>query len=562
MEKFWKRMQKDEVLGSWKVEHETNECGLRLELLDGCHIIPKCTIIIDSGFTFTLFVYNWPIPDEHAIYQERARSVRPENIGELLRSIESAQICEGLPDLTEVKDIALDPVDDAQIPGTIICHSLPKLVTNNEAVFEVSVSFRSVACSPPQENSRNCDKPCKLCTGALNAIKKSSRKKSKSAALPAKSKAPLSSCGKEKLRVTLEATRLENKQLHGQLKSLQDKIERDGVAISDKLETDLLKIMSGQNLEATPHMKFFWQQQMALLQSKKMGRRYHPQVIRFALSIHGKSPAAYRELRDSGALVLPSERVLRDYKNYFKPKAGINIENIECLREKTQSFSEVQRYVALVMDEMKIQSNLVFDKYSGDLIGFIDLGDPIINFACVEEETLATHALAFLVRGMCTDLKHIISYYLTGDLTSFQLMPLFWQVVSVLELSLQLYVCAAVNDGASPNLHINLAKDLKCDVVYKTPNVFATSRFIYFFADSPHLMKTARNCLYNSGSGSRSRYMWNNGNYLLFSHIADLFYSDQEFALHTLPQLTLDHIVLTSYSKMKVKLAAQVIHAH
>ena len=62
---------------------------------------------------------------------------------------------------------------------------------------------------------------------------------------------------------------------------------------------------------------------MALMISKKMGRRYHPEVIRFALSIHGKSPSAYRELRDSGALTLPSEGVLRDYKDYFKPKAGI-----------------------------------------------------------------------------------------------------------------------------------------------------------------------------------------------------------------------------------------------
>lgn len=55
-------------------------------------------------------------------------------------------------------------------------------------------------------------------------------------------------------------------------------------------------------------------------------------------------------------------------------------------------------------------------------------------------------------------------------------------------------------------------------------------------------MKTSRNCLYNSGSGSHSRYMWNNGNYLLFKHIADLFYSDQDFALHSLPKLTLDHV--------------------
>lgn len=213
---------------------------------------------------------------------------------------------------------------------------------------------------------------------------------------------------------------------------------------------------------------------MALLQSNKMGRRYHPQLIRFALSIHGKSPSAYRELRDSGALTLPSKRVLRDYKNYFEPKAGINQENIECIKQKTKT--DLQRYVVLVMDEMKIQSNLVFDKVSGDLIGFVDLGDPMTNAAFVEEESVATHALAFLVRGLCTDMKHIVSYYFTRDVISFQIMPIFWKAVAVLELSLNLWVVAAVNDGASPNrkffnLHSQLAKDLKCDVVYKTLNV-------------------------------------------------------------------------------------------
>jgi hypothetical protein len=44
--------------------------------------------------------------------------------------------------------------------------------------------------------------------------------------------------------------------------------------------------------------------------------------------------------------------VLRDYKNYFKPKAGINVENIESLKEKTKEFTSVQRYVTIVMDEM------------------------------------------------------------------------------------------------------------------------------------------------------------------------------------------------------------------
>ena len=104
------------------------------------------------------------------------------------------------------------------------------------------------------------------------------------------------------------------------------------------------------------------------------------------------------QLKKSGALILPSERVLRDYKNYFKQKAGINKENVENLKDKVSKFSDVQRHVALVMDEMKIQFNLIFHKVSGELIGFINLGDPMTNYATLQEEdTIVSHALAFVV---------------------------------------------------------------------------------------------------------------------------------------------------------------------
>ena len=97
-------------------------------------------------------------------------------------------------------------------------------------------------------------------------------------------------------------------------------------------------------------------------------------------------------------------------------------------------------------------------------------------------------------------------------------------------------------------------------MLYSKPSIFFQQHISLFTsADSPHLMKTARNCLYNSGSGACSRLMWKNGRYLLFRHIADLFYKDQASALHVLPKLTLEHIILTSYSKMKVKLAMQVL---
>ena len=53
-------------------------------------------------------------------------------------------------------------------------------------------------------------------------------------------------------------------------------------------------------------------------------------------------------------------------------------------------------------------------------------------------------------------MKHIVSYYFTRDVTSFQIMGIFWKAVAVLELSLNLWVVAAVNDGASPTTESSL----------------------------------------------------------------------------------------------------------
>lgn len=50
---------------------------------------------------------------------------------------------------------------------------------------------------------------------------------------------------------------------------------------------------------------------------------------------------------------------------------------------------------------MKIQENLIFDKYTGKLIGFVDLGDPDLNYGCFEKvDKVATHILAFYLRGI------------------------------------------------------------------------------------------------------------------------------------------------------------------
>ena len=64
-------------------------------------------------------------------------------------------------------------------------------------------------------------------------------------------------------------------------------------------------------------------------------------IIRYALNHAAKSPSAYEEIRydenqGTGILILPSQRRLRDYKNYIKPERGFNKNIIAELQSKTR----------------------------------------------------------------------------------------------------------------------------------------------------------------------------------------------------------------------------------
>ena len=90
-------------------------------------------------------------------------------------------------------------------------------------------------------------------------------------------------------------------------------------------------------------------------------------IIRYCLSLAAKSPSCYEELRNSGVLFLPSQRTLQDYRNFIRPKRGFHETVLQELTAMTDTYFDVQRYIVLLFDEMKIMSNLFFDKVTGKL---------------------------------------------------------------------------------------------------------------------------------------------------------------------------------------------------
>ncbi len=72
-------------------------------------------------------------------------------------------------------------------------------------------------------------------------------------------------------------------------------------------------------------------------------------------------------LRDSGVLCLPSQRTLRDYTYHTKSAPGFS-QSVDTEIMDVASIltcPEREKYVILILDEMHVKENIVYDKHTG-----------------------------------------------------------------------------------------------------------------------------------------------------------------------------------------------------
>ena len=155
----------------------------------------------------------------------------------------------------------------------------------------------------------------------------------------------------------------------------------------------------------------------------------------------------------------------------------------------------------------------------------------------------------------------------TAGVTCVNLFEILWQAVELLERS-DFTVVFQTADGSSPNRrYFNMHQDPSNlhQLVHKAINPYSAikGKLVYFFSDAPHLLKTARNNLSNSGSHTFSRQLWN-GMAISWKHLLQLeealmHCSKQSAGLHIAYKLKREHFHLTSFSKMRVSLAVQIL---
>lgn len=122
------------------------------------------------------------------------------------------------------------------------------------------------------------------------------------------------------------------------------------------------------------------------------GRRWTEEDKIFALSIYKRSPRTYKYL--SAFFQLPSPRTLKTLLSKVPFDTGINKLLLQQLKTKMDDMNVLDRYCALVFDEISLDSGFHYLPHKQSIIGFQDLGE------LGRSNKPANHALVLMLRGL------------------------------------------------------------------------------------------------------------------------------------------------------------------
>ena len=277
-----------------------------------------------------------------------------------------------------------------------------------------------------------------------------------------------------------------------------------------------------------------------MLQSKQ-GMRWSLQDKSFALSVFYHSRKAYRIL--GKLFTLPTKSTLKKLLASSNVYVGFHSGLFQSLKQKIETFAEKDRQCALVFDEMAIKSGISYDRRNDAIEGMEDFG------TMGKTKNMANTALVFMIRGLSQKWKQCIGYFLSaGPLSSKTLKQLTLEAIDKLSevgLNVKVIVC----DQGSNNRSF---LETQCKVSVEKPYFVHNDERVHVIYDPPHLLKNVRNNLKKHG-------FVHDGQRIDWWDIVNFYNFDKAGPIRMAPKLTDDHFSLPMFTKMRVRLAAQVL---
>ena len=239
-----------------------------------------------------------------------------------------------------------------------------------------------------------------------------------------------------------------------QISRLQAKIAEitssHGVSLDEEEMSDFCQIVKEEDEKVKQEypegsfQRIFWEQQKEAAKRSGCGIRWHPIMIRWCIYLKHQSSKAYEAIRESGCVHLPSQRTLRDYTNCVKASAGFSVEVDRQLMQAARltTCHGWQKLVVLLLDEMHVREDLVYNKHTGKMIGFVNLGEVSNHLIAFErslqghqeeDRVLAKSMMVMMVRGLFTPLRYAYAQFPCEKITGSLLFHPFWQAVHRLE---------------------------------------------------------------------------------------------------------------------------------
>ena len=282
-----------------------------------------------------------------------------------------------------------------------------------------------------------------------------------------------------------------------------------------------------------------------------LGHRYSDEVKRFALTIHFYSPRAYEYLRP--IFSLPHPRSLCEWTSSVKCEPGFFKDVFEHIKSLT-ALDPRNADCALLCDGISIRNNVVYNKRTGQYVGFIDLGK---NIVVEDEDAEATEGLVFMLTSLRSSWKFPIGYVLINKINGSTLHAL---LAEALRLGLEhgLRIRAITMDGLSANL--TAMRMFGCKLSTSLENIDGQFSFdgyeypLFFCPDPPHMLKLARNAL-----GELKILQDADGNKIEWRFIESLIDLQQSEGLKLGGNKLSKKHLMYEKCKMKVNIAAQTL---
>ena len=492
------------------------------------NVSAKLTIAIDKDFLWSIRCYGKLIMHDNLFLMTLPKVLTDTNIQLFAKLLSELNVCDGNTTFNDIVQSKLEIRNPFEKEGKIIA-----VVENKQHVPLQKTDFTIVRHS---DCTVFCDvgNICEVCLNHQSSLRKSRARiknldegERKAKWVLDTSTTNLKYLSREELEARLQNTQKQKRDSLRRIAKMSITISKliatEGVCLENDHQDALSEIIKSDAPpfdNESPQWLLWEQQKEQASKTDSRGMRWHPLIIRWCLSIYHTSPAAYAQLASKKLqfLQLPHINTLKKFTDFTTPSAGFNPDILQRLIVDTdiENLPECKRNVTLVFDEMKIKSDLIYRKSTGQLIGFTELGEMNEEFKLFEKKfeekstdtdrQFATYVLVFMVRGIVASFCYPFAFFASVGFTSAQLYPCALQAVIVLE-SLGFLVRAFVSDGASPNRKFYKLMCVDEGDIYWTINPCDDSRKIYYISDVPHLLKTTRNCLENSFWNKNSRNM-------------------------------------------------------